>query len=88
MALESGNGRSSGKCPLTSNGYHLHSRSTVLPPLDPKPLCDVSKKCYRCSRLARGMPGECLEDDRGMHMPGGPDAWEMSGGMIGGFQFQ
>jgi hypothetical protein len=31
MAFETGNGRSSGKCPLTSNGAALE---TVLPPLD------------------------------------------------------
>jgi hypothetical protein len=43
MALESGNGRSSGKCPLTSNGYHLHSR-LCCPHLTS--VCDVSKKCY------------------------------------------
>jgi hypothetical protein len=48
MALESGNGRSSGKCPLTSNGYHLHSR-LCCPHLTS--FCNVSKKCYRCSRL-------------------------------------
>jgi hypothetical protein len=47
MALESGNGRSSGKCPLTSNGYHLHSRRCC-PHLTS--FCDVSKKCYRCYR--------------------------------------
>jgi hypothetical protein len=48
MALESGNGRSSGKCPLTSNGYHLHSRRCCHHLTS---FCDVSKKCYRCSRL-------------------------------------
>jgi hypothetical protein len=48
MALESGNGSSSGKCPLTSNGYHLHSRRCC-PHLTS--FCDVSKKCYHCSRL-------------------------------------
>jgi hypothetical protein len=36
-AHESGNGRSSGKCPLTSNGHHLFAI--------------FQKKCYRCSRL-------------------------------------
>jgi hypothetical protein len=49
MALESGNGRSNGKCPLTSNDNHLHSR-WCSPQLIS--FCDVSKKNYRCSRLA------------------------------------
>jgi hypothetical protein len=47
MALKSGIGRSSCKCPLTSNGYHLHSRRCCPHLIS---FCDVSKKCYRCSR--------------------------------------
>jgi hypothetical protein len=47
-ANRSGNGRSSGKCPLTSNGHHLHSRRCCFHLIS---FCDVSKKCYRCSRL-------------------------------------
>jgi hypothetical protein len=44
MALESGNGRSSGICPLTSNSHHLHSRRCCPHLIS---FCDVSKKCYR-----------------------------------------
>jgi uncharacterized protein YjbI with pentapeptide repeats len=48
MALESGNGHSSGKWPLTSNGYDLHSRRCCPHLIS---FCDVSKICYCCSRL-------------------------------------
>jgi hypothetical protein len=48
MALKSGNGRSSGKCLLTSNGHHKHSRQCCHHLVS---FCDVSKKCYYCSRL-------------------------------------
>jgi hypothetical protein len=44
MALEAGNGCSSGKFPLTSNGYHQHSRRCCPHLIS---FCDVSKKCYR-----------------------------------------
>jgi hypothetical protein len=52
MALESGNGRSSGKCPLTSNGHHLHARRCCPHLIS---FCDVSNKCYRlvgCPKVA------------------------------------
>jgi hypothetical protein len=40
MALESGNGRSSGKCLLTSNDHHLHLRQCCPHLIS---FCDVSK---------------------------------------------
>jgi hypothetical protein len=50
MALESVHGCLSGKCLLTSNCYHLHSRQCLIY------FCNVSKQIYRCSRLGCASP--------------------------------